>query len=440
MAYKHRAWPHALLVSTLMLGILACSAAHGGKVDPAQGCAMNAPAPTTGDATAGVPPSATCSTSGRVICNRGLASSIPAGGPVVAVAGMGTPPVPAGGAVSPGDYQLVSVTVWGEPPPNTVGWPRPGDITVAMLHVSCDTYNMVYNGPNSTPDSGLARQIGFGNTCGRLVPQAIPLVALAGYDNAVDPWGDLTPYSATSQTLTLIQLEPYRDYGFDLVEGSLTIVQELALVGSSAPVVTATGGPACGPPPTSTAPRDPRCPASPPAATQPCNPSPTPLECEYGGDVHGRCTTLLICALLPDGTFHFTSPPGSGSSNSSRPCGTNPPGCPSTYASAMADDVGADAGLCSGTAALLCDYAEGVCGCGNGSSASGWTCAPRAPAGGACPSTERPLAGDRCTNEGQLCDYGSPCVSGTWAGPPMLCENGYWEVVSGLANCPAIGP
>jgi hypothetical protein len=404
-------------------------------IDGSPGCSSSAPAMTTYPPP-GPPPSATCSTTGLVRCNSGLVSWIPAG-PVVAAAGAGTPPVPTGGAVTPGDYQLVSEAVWGEPPPDTYGWPHPGDVTVATLHASCDTYNMVYTGPNPPPDSGGVRSQGGANTCGRLVPQAIPLVALAGYADAGAPSGELlTPYSATPDTLTLIQLEPYRDDGADLVEGSLTIVQEFALVGSSAPpIVIDAGDPACRSPGSQAA-RDPRCPASAAAAGEPCNPVPAPLWCEYGGDQYGRCTMLLVCALQRDGTFQFTSPFGS-SGGSTLPCGTNPPGCPDTYASAMADEAGADAGLCAASRTLLCDYPEGVCGCGTGSSESGWTCAPRASVDADCPA-KRPYAGDRCPTEGQQCWYGSPCVGGTWVGPPVFCANAYWERLDGLTNCPVI--
>ena len=410
----------------------------------AAACTSNAfPAGAT-QSSPGSLPNATCSTTGRVICTlpTGVAIPLPptadsgpfippglqmipglSATPVVAQAGIGAPPAPTGGAVAPGDYQLVAVTVYGQLPPDVAGLPRAGDSFGAEVHVSCDTYNIVYGVASS--DGGLGTF--GGNGCGRLVPFGIPLVAVAGLADAGDTWGDWMPYSTTRGTLTLIQLSPYEDYGRGLVEGSYTVVEEFASVcGDSASLATTT--PTCTPAtPPARAARDPRCPAAIPMASEACTPDPAPVECEYGGDSLGKCTTLAVCALQPDGTFHFVVVPPT-----SDTCGSNPAECPSTFAVASAQ-VATDAGPCAGQPRLLCDYAEGQCGCGNVSSAAGWACAPRQGTTD-CPAF-RPLSGDACPTEGVQCFYGIPCLPGAYEGTPLICSGGYWEEFDAQYSC-----
>jgi hypothetical protein len=140
----------------------------------AAACPSN-PVPAT-QSSPGPVPNATCSTTGRVICTlpAGVTPPLPpspdSGPPtglrpqmipglsavaVVAQAGLGAPPAPTGGAVDPGDYQLVGVTVYGQLPPNVGGLPRAGDSIGAKIHVSCDTYNIVYG--VASADGGLKK-------------------------------------------------------------------------------------------------------------------------------------------------------------------------------------------------------------------------------------------------------------------------------------------
>jgi hypothetical protein len=107
----------------------------------------------------------------------------------------------------------------------------------------------------------------------------------------------------------------------------------------------------------------------------------------------------------------------------------NPPECPATYAGAMADAAApCGDGGCT-FPPVMCDFPEGVCSC-NG----GWRCIQRSPPGNACP-TDRPRAGDHCATQGQECDYGAPCGDEIWAGPPMRCEGGYWEIAASAPAC-----
>lgn len=145
--------------------------------------------------------------------------------------------------------------------------------------------------------------------------------------------------------------------------------------------------------------------------------------------------------LRPDGDFRFSALPTAGPNFVYHyPCQSNPPGCPSTYASAMSQEAPGQSPSCSGSyPSLVCDYPEAVCGCGDGSSRSAWTCQVRPPAGGPCP-TQRPLAGDACPKEGQQCDYSEPCADGTRAGWPMICRDGYWELFTASSTCSLTPP
>jgi hypothetical protein len=357
--------------------------------------------------------------------------------------GTGIPPVPVGGAVAPGDYQLVAAAVYGPIPPNVAGAFSPGELAAAKLNVSCDTYNIVFG---EAGDGGLGTF--GGNSCGRLVPFAVPLAALAGLADAGDVWSDWMPYSASPGKLTLIDTEPYQDFGLGLTEGFYTVVEEFAFVDGSTDASTT--APAVGDsvsalgcasaPPVPPAARDPRCPASPPENSQTCDRNPDPLECEYGGDALGRCTTLAVCALQPDGTYHFVIEP----STNQAEC-TNPPACPPTYATATEVEAGAvlgecpqaDAGtgLCSPGELDGCDYPEGICFCAIAGMASNFGCTPRA-ANGDCPAV-RPLSGDACPSAGLQCYYGNPC-EGVYEGMPLVCSaGGYWEAFDAQYSCPA---
>jgi len=397
------------------------------------GAPVDAPSSTPEPASTG----GMCTPTGRAVCASSAVLS--ASDPVVTVtAGVGDPPVAQGGMVVPGSYGLVSETLYGTPEPD-VGVPHVGARIAAALAVNGDTYDEAFG--STGLGNGVVRE--NGNTgCQRLVPHDFSLTALGAYGGGGGPCHDETPYTATASTLTLIITSPYLDRSRGIVVGSYTFVDEFALV-------AADGGPLAAYAPTgenmpasdggishlSGQPRDPRCPADVPAAGKPCDPRPAPLECEYGGDAFGRCTTFAACALQPDGSFAFVV-------DRDTSCGPNPAACPASFAAAMAGVDGGGAPACVRTS-LVCAYPEGVCGCGTDSSTSTWACRARDsvteyPRGaGTCPST-RPLAGDGCASEGASCGYGSPCSPDLSLGPSLICENGYWEELgAGPPGCPA---
>jgi hypothetical protein len=357
-----------------------------------------------------------CTTTGPTTCNPTTIESIPFGPSVIITRTTGDPPKAQGGAPSPGTYQLVSETLYGDPLPD-LATRHVGDSYNALLGVDCDTFNIIFTGSGG----------GSGNTCGRLVPHDLSLTDLLSTSGSLNQ----TPYSATATTLTLIEPTLYRDRGNLLTLGVFTQVDEYVLISSAGNLPA--GAPGDLSPPNPSGARDPRCPAQPPANDQACDPRPAPLECEYGGDALGRCTTKVFCVLQPDGTFRFQIAPGS--------CGANAAACPASYAEGVAT-VTADGGRCAGP--LVCNYVEGVCGCGSLSSASAWACRARADVGTAsdpgstCP-VQRPLLGDGCTLDEQECLYDSPCDSLS-LGPDLACVNGYWEELDGVTNCPAQGP
>jgi hypothetical protein len=405
-----------------------------GETGPA---ADSAPTADSGSETGATGPG--CTTTGRVICNTNLASAIAEGPNVTAMAGQGSPPIPTGGAVANGStYKLVAETVYGTPPFDVFP-PVLGSQISEALAVSCDTFNEI------TSFTAASRGIsGQSNACGRLVPHALSLVDVAGYDpDASDMFHNDVAYSATSTTLTLISLRAYLDLARGVVAGSYTIVDEFEL--TSADAAPATGSVPDGSP-LPRQPRDPRCPASAPSMGDACNPAPPPLECEYGGDAWGRCTTFAICGLKPDGSFAFVT-------STDKSCTPNPAACPAAFGSPSEGGdaaVPVDANIPPGSSCtnngLQCAYTEGACQCfpawsGDGGVALSWTCRARSdvrsnPSGQGCP-TQRPLAGDGCPLEGQHCAYGSPCGLAPSLGPSLFCVNGYWEYEDGVTSCPA---
>jgi hypothetical protein len=167
-----------------------------------------------------------CTTTGRVICDASLASAIVASPSVTVTAGTGPAPTPSGGVVVGGAYQLVAETIYGSLLPD-MGAPFPGATVSAVLNVTCDRYNEIYS--ESTSASS-----GSGNTCGRLVPQAIGLLdpLNTSESNTNDPWGDDMPYTATDSTLSLIQLAPYNDLE-DRTIGWYVVVEDHTLITTS---------------------------------------------------------------------------------------------------------------------------------------------------------------------------------------------------------------
>jgi hypothetical protein len=175
-------------------------------------------------------------------------------------------------------------------------------------------------------------------------------------------------------------------------------------------VLTACGGPS-------------NCPPTAPTNNDNCNNQ--GLACEFGSDIHDRCTVTATCqnALDPDSANRnawSVVAPAPGCST------TNDASCAASY---TAVQVG---GTCP-TAGTSCDYDEGRC-----------TCVPCSPTGFAwecrawgtgvsagCP-TQRPLLGSKCDVNGVVCSYDSTCnVS---FGPDVLCAGGLWQPRGGIPN------
>jgi hypothetical protein len=370
------------------------------------------------DACEPVAPSAiTCHTQGlgRLRCDTSKVSAVPWGAPVTVAGGEGGLPTPAGGPLVDGSYVLVAETLYESPPPD-VAMAHVGDQVREVLSLQCDIFNELYfvNGVqfmSGTP----------GNTCGQLTFPADSDAAAGG-----------TSYTSTGDMLYLITPYSYDDLGRGISLGTYEVVdafQRLPL-GARGPSMP------CVPPGSDTsralAPgmRDPGCPSSPPPPGTPCNPQPPPLECEYGGDAWGRCTTFAACAEQPGGGFAFQFDPQSA-------CSPNPTSCPSTFSDGLAlagsaTVMDADGG-CPGPS-IVCSYPEGVCGCLPRLSGCQWNCRSRTSVA-PCPAV-RPLAGDPCFNEGEQCPYGDPCQYELSLGPSMTCQHGNWIEVGGNTSCP----
>jgi hypothetical protein len=170
----------------------------------------------------------------------------------------------------------------------------------------------------------------------------------------------------------------------------------------------------------------PVCPAQVPATSSAC--SRPGVTCEYGTDPDYNCNTRAQCNQQPGGyAFWNVQSPGI------RECPTppNPAACPATFGAVP------QGSSCS-TQMLVCWYPQGECGCvpplvgpvlldaGN----DHWVCA--APAN--CPSP-RPKFGSPCTQDGQVCDYGS--CGRPPSGVMVKCEQGVWTPQ--MTPCPAAG-
>jgi hypothetical protein len=347
---------------------------------------------------------------------------------VATVAASGPIPDAFGGVVTPGNYVLTGVDLYGSVPPD-IGFTGVGTQQTAALTISCDQYNEVFG---STSSNGS----GSGNTCGRLVPTERPLAAVL---QSNDPSVDGTPYNATAATLDLILIQPYSSGPYVL--GEYAVVDHFTLVGSAGAPPT-DGADASTPPPGGA--RDPRCPSTPPANGAPCDPSLGPLECEYGGDAAGRCTTLAACALIPTtNAFAFAV-------TQSTDCGgTNDPSCPASLDAAEALPTissPTDGGLdprCSpdggSERSVTCNYAGGACACVAPDTATTCSCVRGVDienqTNGSCPA-QRPLAGDACNVDGVWCGY-SPLCESVSLGPSMTCVDGHWIQFEEFAGCPA---
>jgi hypothetical protein len=247
------------------------------------------------------------------------------------------------------------------------------------------------------------------------------------------------PYTATDSTLTVVTTTPYDDSGKTV--GWTVIVDDYILVTSKDASIPPRPAVGASSPPAHSA-RDPRCPASVPAANAPCNPGTgQPLECEYGGDAYGQCTTIALCALQGDGTFAFQLEP-------SVNCVMNDASCPASYQDVPMSGTGSvvlgsvcRGGVWTAATTITCGYPEAVCVCTEPPSSTKCACRLRSEVsavdgqGGAC-SAKRPLAGDSCATEGMLCVYEGFC-GWTSLGVSMACLGGYWEPSGFGVLCPA---
>jgi hypothetical protein len=373
-----------------------------------------------------------CMTTGSFRCDPSAAQQIPQGPAVTAIAAGGPIPQSYGGNVTPGNYVLTGVTLYGSAPPNFLST-APGSKQSAALTVSCDQYNEVYGIVASSGSGG-------GNACGRLVPGERALNTIV---QSNDPIKDGTPYTSTADTLDLIDLQPYQAGQYVL--GEYAVVQHFTLVGTAGapppqPVDASTPPPING--------RDRRCPVITPTNDTSCDPSVGPLECEYAGfDPDHLCTTLAACALAPPSPGFVWA-----LTNLNECGGTNDPSCPASLAAAQAlpspsvsPGDGGPAPECESDGSfaptVMCRYSEAACSCVVQGVAIACACLSGADvassSGGQCP-TRRPLAGDACTVEGAQCGYSPPCGSVS-LGPSMTCVDGHWIQFEEFAGCPAVG-
>jgi hypothetical protein len=278
--------------------------------------------------------------------------------------------------------------------------------------------------------------------CRSLAARAVPLGEIAYSGPAANTAtldrtpGRVSSYTASGDAVTLVSLLPATDMTARVV-GSFTIVDRFVLASKFKPAMAPDSGAAlydASPGPYAVGERDPRCPATPPAEGDPCDPEPVPLQCEYGGDAWARCTTIASCLLFPlDGGGAFQFHVGTATD-----CPPNPPECPPDLASALSL---VDAGRSSTDASALdgpaCVYTAGICGFPASSlgGGCGWMCRQQADVGAGCPAP-RPLAGTPCSDEGLECPYDEQCGPNFSLGSNMVCQFGHWARVDAIGFCP----
>ena len=415
-----------LLAMGLMLGCGSSPAQGSAKLDDASAVGDRSSPESCGpvDASAG----GGCHTQGQVVCGPSQVSFAASGPPVTVAAGSGALPAAAGGPLVNGTYRLVAETLYGPPEPN-VAVAHVGYQVQAVGTVQCDVLNELYSweATSASYASGFA---GFGgHNCPRLTLEP---------DS-----GDGVPYTSIGDMLYVIWVYGYADMSRGLGLGKYEMVDAFERLPATARGPTTPSVPAaCD---TSrrlvAGARDPGCPSSAPAPGTSCNPQPPPLECEYGGDSWGRCTTFAACAAQPDGGYQFQIVPPSG-------CPPNPTQCPPTFSAGLAlagSSMSGSADAGSYSLNLTCNYPEGVCGCLACSSGCYWTCRARtdvaAPADGGAPCPiARPLAGDPCASEGAQCNYDNPCQPELSLGPSMVCQHGNWVQSGAFGSCPLYDP
>ena len=316
-------------------------------------------------------------------------------GPQVPVtAGTGDPPRPTGGTLTPGWYVLVAKTVYGsyldEGNPFTDLAPEiealESGYAREAAYIDCSSMVTLYATSHAS-DTDLVNQ-----NCRSLVPRALPLGEIA-YSGAAPNTalldrapGRTSSYTASGDAVTLVSLLPATDMTMRVV-GSFTVVDRFVLASTFKPVMAPDSGAPlydASPGPYAVGEHDPRCPATPPAEGDPCDPEPVPLQCEYGGDAWARCTTTASCLLFAldgGGAFQFHV-------STATNCPPNPPECPPDLASALAL---VDAGRSSTDASALdgpaCVYTAGICGFPGASlgGGCGWMCRQQADVGAGSP-------------------------------------------------------
>jgi len=430
-------------VSGLGLAVALVCVACGGKTDvgtarsgPSGGRAAGSGRTTFVDAST-VDAAPSCAPDGgeHATCDPSRIAD-PPWGPFVTVArGIGRPPAPTGGAIVPGLYQLIAETLYVSVDPGTKGdWRPVGSSVVRMLRVDCSTVNELAQDPNP-------RQARY--ECHSLttrVPTMTEIIAAgAGAPAGGSGSATVAAYSAHGHNLTLIRYWPYRDDVRSLYLGSFASVEEYVFysVHSVAPSpLPADAGIAIAP-----SGRDPRCPPTPPASGDPCDPDPVPLECEYADDPWHRCTTFAACAADANGTFQFRV------DAPARCTATNPPECPPSLAAfetlaSGANSCGSlngagDAGTGAVGDIVSCFYSDGMGAWTHGNQCDyDWFSVTDLASGTSPPCPwPRPLAGDPCP-AGLKCRYTARVFSIARAGPDMFCQNGFWSQSGAIPPVP----
>jgi hypothetical protein len=124
---------------------------------------------------------------GELVCARAKVSGVPWGAEVT-------------GTIVPGDYQLVSETLYGSPEPNTTS-PNAGDRVKRVLNVDCDGANELYTTQSAAGHVATTIPTSVGNLCRILDPQPLSLLSVSGVMGpGIQDLQDHVAYTAHGET------------------------------------------------------------------------------------------------------------------------------------------------------------------------------------------------------------------------------------------------